>query len=81
MIQKACPTLFGVVITLLLVFSPVANGSLSDDVVKTDIKVVDENSRYQFLNPDKELTVLSKVKQIKGNYKFTVGKRIDGKFD
>ncbi|KAL5276151.1 hypothetical protein ACFFRR_001768 [Megaselia abdita] len=78
MIQKACLGLFGVLIMVLLVLAPAASGSLSDDVIKTNIEVVNETTRYQALNPDKDLTVLSKVKQIKGNYKFTVGKRIDG---
>lgn len=81
MVQKACLMIVGVAIMVLLLLSPVAYGSLSDDVIKTNIEVVNETTRYQSLNPDNDLTVLSKVKQIKGNYKFTVGKRIDGKTD
>lgn len=79
MIKKAC-LLYGAAMAVLLVLCPVVNGSLSDDIIKTDILVVNETTRYQALNPDKELTILNKVKQIKGNYKFTIGKRVDGKF-
>lgn len=77
MFQKAYLGLVGVLL-VALILSPVANGSLSDDLVKTMIEVVNETTRYQALHPNKDLVVLTKVKQIKGNYKFTIGKRIDG---
>lgn len=76
MIQKAC--YIALATMLIVASSPAVNGSLSDDLVKSMIEVVNETTRYQALNPNKDLKVLTKVKQIKGNYKFTIGNRIDG---
>lgn len=75
MIHKPC---YVSALLILLLAYPSVDGSLSEDLVKTLISVVNETTRYQALHPNSSLQVLTKVKQIKGNYKFTLGTRIDG---
>ena len=58
----------------------VANLVLSVDLKKTEIKIVDDNTRYTTLNPGVTLRPFDKVNHVKGNIIFSIGERIIGKW-